>query len=201
MESVDGALDLDLLTGSVDQLGLISHTANGAATHALIMSPKACSSTRAAALLVPGSALRQRQSVQLLAVLSHWGDHQHGLDLPGDSEWSRGSNCPYCGFFVRRPNASELLRNAANCWRMLHNRDSLLRLPTMSSDISANSGCNEPDDRYRLKPEQLPMRLELEMDPQLLNVLKEMSQRSGRCLDEIVLELLSKAALHPPEEL
>lgn len=84
---------------------------------------------------------------------------------------------------------------------MLHNRDSLLRLPTMSPDISTNSGCNEPDDRYRLKPEQLPMRLELEMDPQLLNVLKEMSQRSGRCLDEIVLELLSKAALHPPEGL
>jgi hypothetical protein len=71
----------------------------------------------------------------------------------------------------------------------------------MSPDISTHSGGNEPDDRYRLKPEQFPMRLELEMDPQLLNVLQEMSQRSGRCLDEIVLELLSKAALHPPEGL
>ena len=68
----------------------------------------------------------------------------------------------------------------------------------MTADISTNAGSNEPGDRYRLKPEHLPKHLELEVDPQVLQALEQMSQRSGRSLNEIALELLSKALGAPP---
>ena len=64
----------------------------------------------------------------------------------------------------------------------------------MESPRSTNAGCNEPGDRYRLTPKQFPKRLELELDPRLLDALQEMSVRTGRCLSEIAVELLSKAA-------
>ena len=70
----------------------------------------------------------------------------------------------------------------------------------MTADISTNAGSNEPGDRYRLKPEHLPKHLELEVDPQVLQALEQMSQRSGRSLNEIALELLSKALGAPPPE-
>jgi hypothetical protein len=47
------------------------------------------------------------------------------------------------------------------------------------------------DSRFRLDPEQLPKKLELELDEDCLEYLKRQSQQSGRSIDEIILQMLN----------
>ncbi len=54
----------------------------------------------------------------------------------------------------------------------------------------------EPDPRYRLNPAQLPKRLDLTLDGDLLAYLETLAARSGRCLDEIVVDLLDRNGTH-----
>lgn len=49
------------------------------------------------------------------------------------------------------------------------------------------------DDRYRLRPDQFPKRLELELDPALLLELEELSVRRGRSLGELIESLLARS--------
>ena len=41
--------------------------------------------------------------------------------------------------------------------------------------------------------ERLPRRLELELAPEVLDELQRRSQASGRCIDELALELIDRA--------
>ncbi len=50
----------------------------------------------------------------------------------------------------------------------------------------------EPDPRFRLDPDQLPKRLALTLDSKLLARLEERAARSGRCVEELILELLDR---------
>lgn len=58
---------------------------------------------------------------------------------------------------------------------------------------------DDSHDRYRLRPDQFPRRLELELNPELIAMLQAMSERSGRSVGEIIEELLSKTLQSLPE--
>ena len=47
------------------------------------------------------------------------------------------------------------------------------------------------DSRFRLDPERLPKKLELELTEDCLEYLKRQSQRSGRSIDEIIVQMLN----------
>lgn len=51
---------------------------------------------------------------------------------------------------------------------------------------------SEADPRYRLDPCQLPKRIDLQLDDDLLARIEEMAARSGRSVEEIVVELLDR---------
>jgi hypothetical protein len=53
-------------------------------------------------------------------------------------------------------------------------------------------------DPFVLRPDQLPRRLELELPQELLEPLQRSADRSGRSLNELLLELLDRA-LHPQQ--
>ncbi|MCS5704905.1 ribbon-helix-helix domain-containing protein [Synechococcus sp. FGCU-3] len=53
----------------------------------------------------------------------------------------------------------------------------------------------EADPRFRLDPDQLPKRLDLTLDAELLARLEERAARSGRCVEELIVELLAR--YHP----
>lgn len=50
----------------------------------------------------------------------------------------------------------------------------------------------EPDPRFRLDPDQLPKRLDLTLDLELLARLEERATRSDRCVEELIVELLDR---------
>lgn len=52
---------------------------------------------------------------------------------------------------------------------------------------------NALDARYRLRPDQFPKRLDLELKAELIETLQAMSERSGRSVGEIIQELLAKS--------
>ena len=48
------------------------------------------------------------------------------------------------------------------------------------------------EDRYRLDPEKLPKQLDIDLSPEVLERLQEVAAKSGRTLDELILEILDK---------
>jgi hypothetical protein len=55
-------------------------------------------------------------------------------------------------------------------------------------------------ERYRLKPELFPRSQELNLSPQALLALQELSKRSGRSMGEIAEEIISKNLDSPPKD-
>lgn len=49
------------------------------------------------------------------------------------------------------------------------------------------------DERYRINPEKLPKRIDLELTPETERRLTELATASGRSIDELILELLDQA--------
>jgi len=56
------------------------------------------------------------------------------------------------------------------------------------------SPSEEPDDnqRYRLDPARFPQRVELDLDEQLVRHLETLAARTGRSVNDLVTELLSR---------
>lgn len=57
----------------------------------------------------------------------------------------------------------------------------------------------EPDDteRYRLDPARFPQRVELDLSEELVRHLETLAARTGRSLNDLVTELLSRQ-IEPP---
>jgi hypothetical protein len=53
---------------------------------------------------------------------------------------------------------------------------------------------SEHDPRFRLDPSRMPQRLDFELPPELLDHLHALALRSGRCLEEIALDLILRSA-------
>lgn len=50
-----------------------------------------------------------------------------------------------------------------------------------------------PADQFRLREDQLPQRLQLELPQEVLDRLQRSAEQSGRCLNELLVELLDRA--------
>ena len=50
----------------------------------------------------------------------------------------------------------------------------------------------EPDPRFRLDPARLPRRFDLTLSPELTERLQELATRSGRDLEELIIEALDR---------
>ena len=57
-----------------------------------------------------------------------------------------------------------------------------------------DTGSTGDDEQYKLKAEQFPKRLELELPPHVLTALEALSASTGRSIGEIAEELISRAA-------
>lgn len=67
-------------------------------------------------------------------------------------------------------------------------------------DPGQSDGSDSSDrasNRYRLDPARFPRRLELELSEPLLQHLEELAMRSGRSIDDVITELLSRQ-MEPP---
>ena len=53
--------------------------------------------------------------------------------------------------------------------------------------------CPDEEDRYRIDPTKLPKPIELDLMPELKEKLHALSERSGRSIDELILEILDRA--------
>lgn len=51
---------------------------------------------------------------------------------------------------------------------------------------------DQQEDRYRLDPEKLPKQLDIDLDQETLERLQEVAARSGRSVDELILEILDQ---------
>lgn len=63
------------------------------------------------------------------------------------------------------------------------------------TERNPSPGSNEePDEeeRFRLDPARFPRRLDLELQPELLDQLEAMAGRIGRSLPELITDLLSR---------
>lgn len=56
---------------------------------------------------------------------------------------------------------------------------------------------DEPSNRYRLDPARFPKRLDLELSEPLLQHLEELAIRSGRSINDVITEILSRQ-MEPP---
>lgn len=56
---------------------------------------------------------------------------------------------------------------------------------------------DESSNRYRLDPARFPKRLDLELSEPLLQRLEELAMRSGRSIDDVITEILSRQ-MEPP---
>ena len=66
-----------------------------------------------------------------------------------------------------------------------------------SSNGGDSSNASEPNSRFRLDPARFPKRLDLELSEPLLRHLEELAMRSGRSLNEVITEILSRQ-MEPP---
>ena len=48
------------------------------------------------------------------------------------------------------------------------------------------------DDSFRLNPEKLPKQLDIDLDQEILERLQKVAARSGRSVDELILEILDQ---------
>ena len=48
------------------------------------------------------------------------------------------------------------------------------------------------DDSFRLDPEKLPKQLDIDLSPEVLDRLQEIAAKSGRSVDELILEILDQ---------
>ncbi|MGA1713476.1 MAG: Arc family DNA-binding protein [bacterium] len=55
-------------------------------------------------------------------------------------------------------------------------------------------------DRYRLDPDKFPKQLELDLPPEVLDRLQEVATRSGRSVNELILEVLDQYLQDPPPD-
>lgn len=63
------------------------------------------------------------------------------------------------------------------------------------ADRPSNAGPNEGSDaeqRYRLDPAKFPRRIDLELSEPLLSHLEQLADRSGRSIDDLITEMLSR---------
>lgn len=76
---------------------------------------------------------------------------------------------------------------------------------TQPNPAQPNSGDEHPqpappaeenDLHFRLDPERMPQRLDLMLRPEQLDGLERLAARSGRSLDEIVVELIARQVHH-----
>ena len=51
---------------------------------------------------------------------------------------------------------------------------------------------DQQEDRYRLDPEKFPKQLDIDLSPEVLERLQEVAARSGRSVDELILEILDQ---------
>jgi predicted DNA-binding protein len=51
---------------------------------------------------------------------------------------------------------------------------------------------DQQEDRYRLDPEKLPKQLDIDLDQETLERLQKVAARSGRSVDELILEILDQ---------
>ena len=51
---------------------------------------------------------------------------------------------------------------------------------------------DQQEDRYRLDPEKFPKQLDIDLDQETLERLQEVAARSGRSVDELILEILGQ---------
>lgn len=51
---------------------------------------------------------------------------------------------------------------------------------------------DQQEDRYRLDPEKFPKQLDIDLDQETLERLQEVAARSGRSVDELILEILDQ---------
>lgn len=54
------------------------------------------------------------------------------------------------------------------------------------------SGEPEQDERYRLDPSKFPKRVDLELSEELMQHLEAMAARSGRSINDLITDLLSR---------
>ena len=53
------------------------------------------------------------------------------------------------------------------------------------------------DDQWQIDPTKLPQKLELELSAETAQHIKDLSQRTGRSEDELILELIDKGLQSP----
>lgn len=63
---------------------------------------------------------------------------------------------------------------------------------------AAEGDAGRAEQRWRLDPQRLPRRVELELSEPSLRRLRDLAERSGRDLEEIVLELLDQQLSSKP---
>ena len=51
---------------------------------------------------------------------------------------------------------------------------------------------DQQEYRYRLDPEKFPKQLDIDLDQETLERLQEVAARSGRSVDELILEILDQ---------
>ena len=51
---------------------------------------------------------------------------------------------------------------------------------------------DQQEDRYRLDPEKFPKQLDIDLDQETLERLQKVAARSGRSVDELILEILDQ---------
>jgi predicted DNA-binding protein len=51
---------------------------------------------------------------------------------------------------------------------------------------------DQQEDRYRLDPEKFPKQLDIDLDQETPERLQEVAARSGRSVDELILEILDQ---------
>ncbi len=64
--------------------------------------------------------------------------------------------------------------------------------PLNASQVGSPPAC-EHDPRFRLDPSRLPKQLDIELQHVLVDQLNAMALQSGRCIEEIVLELIQRS--------